>query len=99
MSQGNVRVPSLIPDGGGSFSTSTTSARSTADHPAGSNHVWVWADVASWINIGDDTVTASNNDMPLPANVPVFLRIAQGQRIAAITFTGTGNLYYSATTY
>lgn len=68
---------------------STTTAV-TAVAIAQKTTVRIVADVACFIAFG---ATATVNDIYLPANTPESFNVGYATQVAAITATGTGNLY------
>lgn len=81
------------------FTLSTTSKIDpagvfSADAPT---EVIIWADAAFVYSIGENPATslpteATTGDIVWPANVPARIGVPAGQRIAAATVTGTGNI-------
>jgi hypothetical protein len=76
-----VRLPAL---GGDSFTFTGTSAPSAALQGDG-NLVQVISDEDCCITAGPGTPVATDNDVFLPANTPIFFQITPGHKLAAIT--------------
>ena len=76
--------------------TSGATAGNTTAWVAGPQGVLVWADVASYIEVGVDA-TATTASTPIPANVPVPFAVPKGTggvwRVSAIQVSSSGTLY------
>ena len=72
-------------------STSTSSAASSA---FGSNieYIRIISDTACWITFGVSP-TATNSKTYLPAGEVEYYKVSEGEKVAAILASGTGNLY------
>ena len=77
-------------------SLSTTSA-AMSNAAGGSGSVWgimVSADSHCFIDIAVAPTATTTTSMYVPANVnPIFLKINNGENVAGIMASGTGNLY------
>jgi len=73
------------------ISTSTSSAASSA---FGSNieYIRIVSDTACWITFGTSP-TATNSKTYLPAGEVEYYKVSEGEKVAAILASGTGNLY------
>lgn len=89
-----VRLPTY--GSGGTFAFTGTAGTSAA-LPAGTGGVWVFCDSAAWIRVGV-AVTATATDWPVPANVMIYIPVADtvtGQaRVSAIQIAASGNCYF-----
>jgi len=73
------------------ISTSTSSAASSA---FGSNieYIRIVSDTTCWITFGTSP-TATNSKTYLPAGEVEYYKVSEGEKVAAILASGTGNLY------
>lgn len=64
--------------------TSGTSAQSTAN-TNGALVAMLFSDAAHYVTIGSNPTAAAGTSVYLPAGVPLWLRLAMGAKLAAIT--------------
>jgi hypothetical protein len=69
------------------------SATHTNPFGAGITIVRICATTACHVRMGNPTATAVTTDMYVPPNVPMFLSVAPGQKIAAIQNAAGGFLH------
>ena len=91
-SQINHSVPGVSPGvsqvvaiGGSSAQSSAVGANTTA--------VLVCSTVACFVAVGANPTAVANTSMYLPANTPLFVGLAGGQKVAVIQASGAGSLY------
>jgi hypothetical protein len=80
----------------GSSVAYTGTAGSTNTFQGGALAVLVWATTNAYVKVGEG-VTATSADTPIPANVPVLLRVPPGSgaawRVSAIQVASGGTVY------
>lgn len=70
---------------GTNLTTSTSTAKTSSDFSANVKFIRIVADTAMYVKLGNSSVEAAVGDRYLPAGIPDYLPIADGQtRIAAI---------------
>ena len=68
----------------GASSVSSTTFTSTT------SLVWLWSDVDVWLNQGPAPLAASNNgSAKWPGGIPLAVRVAPGDKIAALPVSGS----------
>lgn len=85
-------VPGITPGVSQVLAIGSSSAASNA---VGSNTtaVQLIATVACFISVGASPTAVANTSMYVPANIPIYIGVGPGQKIAAIQSTGAGSLY------
>ena len=80
----------------GQTATYTGTAGSTTAFPPHVRAVMVWCTTAAYVRVGV-SVTATTADLPLPANVPVLMKVEnptkEPWRVSAIQISSGGSVY------
>lgn len=79
--------------GNQTITTSATSALLTNAFGTATTVVRLCATAACHVRLGNPSATAVATDMYLPANVPMYISVAPGQKIAAIQNAAGGVLH------
>lgn len=85
----------LLPAGPGQVVAYTTTTAIANALPVGAFAVWVWCTTAAYVKVGTSP-TATNVDIPVPANTPVVIPIGTNDgtiKVAALQETTGGNLH------
>ena len=76
--------------------TYTGTAGVTGAWPAGCRAVWLFATTAAYVEVGEG-VTATVASTPVPANVPILIKVPPGTggawRVSAIQIATGGSVY------
>jgi len=85
-------VPGIYPGTSQSVAIGGSSTQSSAVADT-TTAVLLTATVACFIAVGASPTAVANTSMYLPANVPTYVGIAGGQKVAVIQASGGGTLY------
>lgn len=73
----------------------TATAGSTGTWPAGCRAVWLFSTTAAYVEVGEG-VTATTASTPIPANIPILVKVPPGSggawRVSAVQVSAGGSV-------
>lgn len=99
MSRNSVQTLFYAIDGGGQSVAYTGTAGTISNAVAAQTYaVLVWCSTDAYVVTGSSP-TATTADLPLPANIPVILKIRPGEKVSAVQISSGGTLYVGELTH
>lgn len=93
----NLNYSAILPAGPGQVVAYTgTPGAITNAFPIGARAAWIFCTSAAYVRVGSGVSTAASTDIPVPANVPIFVPFETNPgdiKVAAVQDTAGGNLH------